>query len=181
MATPAPDPTTEEPDMKDYISKNCITYTEIDRWLFLSITIIVLLILILVFIASMIVNKGQKNRVVEWRNFLDFDGFIILAFYFPLCLAFCYLWRTVSFWLLFSHIGWLFRSKELLWHSSWNTWYDYCSYCWYCFVCCANHCYLMVFWCDKELSGEIHRKYALQPEECSNGQGYMCLCHFLHT
>ena len=82
--------------MKNFVSKNCITYTEIDRWLFLSITIIVLLIMLVVFLASLIVNKGQRNRLIDRRNFLDFDGFIVLAFYFPLCLAFCYLWRVVS-------------------------------------------------------------------------------------
>lgn len=83
-------------NMKNLVSKNCITYTEIDRWLFLSITIIILLIMLVVFLASLIVNKGQRNRLIDRRNFLDFDGFIVLAFYFPLCLAFCYLWRVVS-------------------------------------------------------------------------------------
>lgn len=92
-----PDPEEDDVDMKDFVSDSCITFTEIDRWLFLSITIIVLIIMILVFIASMIVNKGQKNRVIDRRNFLDFDGFIVLAFYFPLCLAFVFLWRVVSF------------------------------------------------------------------------------------
>ena len=76
---------------------NCYTYHRIGRWLFVSIEFIILLFLLLLFLVSLVMKSGQKHRIVEKRNFFDFDGFVILAFYLPLALGFCMLWRTVFY------------------------------------------------------------------------------------